>query len=189
MGPAVGTAPRQGTRRELAASQHHARALAVSDHMPGREEDQHSWRADRVLRPLWSFAPWTLSPRTHLSLRFCTVLTLGLPLASGTLLGIGSTVLRVLGCISLLLQQGRCVTLPPPLDFRGCWAWALDSLVPGQLRSQEKLWLLWQSVPLDKEGTHSGFPLLCLLRPIAAQLTCVWGSKVRGHGCSWGILF
>lgn len=189
MGPAIGTAPRQGTRHEPAASQHRARALVVSDHMPGREEDQHSWRADRVLRPLWLFPPWTLSLRTPLSLRLCTVVTLDLPLARGTLLSIGSTVLQALGCISLLLQQGRCVTLPPPLDFRGCGAWSLDSLVPGQLRSEEKLWLLWQLVPLDKEGTHSGFPLLCLLRPIAAQLTCVWGSKVRGHGCGWGILF
>lgn len=99
-------------------------------------------------------------------------------------------VFQALGA-SLSCQQGRCVALPPHLHFAGRWTCLVPLLV--SLCTAEELSgatpQQWRSVPVDREGTHSDFPLLCLWRPIAAQLTCVQGSQVRGKGCGYGILF
>lgn len=69
MGPAVGTAPRQGTHREQAASQHPSKAPVVSDRVPGREEAWHDWGL------LWPPPPWMLSLGTPLSLGLSAAVT------------------------------------------------------------------------------------------------------------------
>lgn len=84
---------------------------------------------------------WTLSWRTSSSPGFCTAVTLVFLWCTRTLPRIGSPALlpsKPLGAwFLLLLPTGKCVPPPPPPDFRGCWAWALYSLVPRQLRCQE----------------------------------------------------
>ena len=125
------------------------------------------------------------SPRTPSSLGIRTALTLGLLQHTGTQPKAGSPVLlspRPWGASFSFCQQRRCSALPTHLDFRGHWAWSLYTLVPVQLRSWRTHTAAWRSAPVDREGTHSDFPPPCLLRPVAAQVTCVQGPQVWGRG-------
>lgn len=139
MGPTVGTAPRQGTHLERAASKHPGEDLVVSDRTQGREEDQCDWRIGKALDFVVACTLDTVQdcPRPSESALSFWIFFGILEFSPGPAL---------LPCCppssgawgSFSCQPGRCISLPPQLDFRGLWDWSLYPLFPGQLRSLEE---------------------------------------------------
>ena len=111
MGPAVGTAPRQGIHREPAASQLQAK-LWLCRITPQRERKTSTAAGQCPRASVVPPNPPNTSPRTPSSLGFCTAITLGLPLANQNSARdrLRPTVLQALGAYSFSsCQQGRCV--------------------------------------------------------------------------------
>lgn len=77
VGPAVGTAPRKCPRLEQVASRHPREPLLVS----GSQRERKPSMMGQRTKPRTVVAPLDAFPGTPSSLRFCTAVTLGLPLA------------------------------------------------------------------------------------------------------------
>lgn len=160
--------------------------------IPKEEEDQHDWRIGEALDFRGGFHPGHF-PREHpfpLESALLSLWIFGLPEFSPglALLPCRPPSPGVYHSFSFC-QQGRCATFPPQRDFRRHWTCFLHVLAPGPLRSLEEPHSSSDNLSLWTGRNNSDLPLLCPLRPVAAQLTCDRGAQGQEQGCGCGASF